>query len=410
MVKLSLAELAAREGADLRQLENDIASGRVIPLKHKGNEHAVLLGYNLSTKLNTNLGVNLASPLEQELQKVRVAELHGTDTVMDLSTKDTNQTLQAILDYSSVPVGTVPIYNCSDATSDEPFLKAIEDHVKIGASFLTIHAAITQEGAKLALRKRITKIVSRGGGILARYMSETGKENPLLRNFDQILDIMSGTGCALSIGDSLRPGCLADSMDEAMLLEMKVQGDLVLRSRERKVPVFCEGPGHMPFDKIDECMKLQKKVQHNAPYYVLGPLVTDRAMPYDHINAAIGATQAAISGVEFLCVLTPSEHWSLPNLEQIRDGVIAFKIAATAADVVKKRKGFMEKENEMAKARFNLDWTTQNKLSIPQVPVNVKDKAPCTMCLALCPMAASRKISEKEMAKIHATHSPQVKK
>ncbi len=397
MDSFTLRELAEKERLPLVKLRDGIGKGIIVVLKHKDNQNACAIGTGCYTKVNMNLGVSMASPLELELRKLRVCEGLGTDTVMDLSTKDTVRTLKTMLEHAQVPVGTVPIYGCLDA-GEEEFLKAIENHVKAGASFITVHAAITRKGAGLAIRRRITKIVSRGGAILAKYMEDNEKENPLYTNIEHIIGMMKGTGCAMSVGDALRPGCLADAMDKAMLLEMRVQAEIVDKCRAQKVPVFCEGPGHMPFDRIAECMRLQKRVQKGAPYYVLGPLVTDVALGYDHINAAIGATAAAIAGVDFLCGLTPSEHYALPTLEDVRQGIIAFKIAAHAADVVKKPQA-MKRDNEMSRARFKLDWKTQEKLAITgfKLPceLGLKDSAPCSMCLSLCPMNIIGKMKKK---------------
>ncbi|MFH1443582.1 MAG: phosphomethylpyrimidine synthase ThiC [Candidatus Micrarchaeota archaeon] len=380
----NLKLLAEREEIGAAFLEREIREGRAVVLKHKDDPAAVLLGAGVSTKLNTNLGISLASDLQLELEKLRVAEHHGTDTVMDLSTNKTHWTLERMVEASRVPVGTVPIYGAFANPTEDGFLNEIAAHIKLGASYCTIHAAITREGSRQAI-KRVTKIVSRGGGILAAYMQENDCENPLYTNFDYILELFKDTGVAISLGDALRPGCLADANDQAQLMELKVQGELVLRARKAGVPVFCEGPGHMPMDTIAENAALQKRICHGAPYYVLGPLVTDTALGYDHINAAIGAAIAAQAGVEFLCVLTPQEHYSLPTLEGIRDGVIAYRIAAHSADLLRK-KGLWEQNRQMSQARFDLNWTEQNRHSITRIPVETKDHQPCSMCLGLCPM------------------------
>ncbi|MBI5036706.1 phosphomethylpyrimidine synthase ThiC [Candidatus Micrarchaeota archaeon] len=376
-----MKELAEREGIDAKALEQELKAGRAVVLKHAKNP--IVLNRFCSTKINANLGTSMQSSPEAELKKASVAIEHGTDTIMDLSTRDTVHSLKRIISASRVPVGSVPIYSCFPSPTEDDFLKAIEAHAKAGASFVTVHSAITRGSAEKAMN-RITKIVSRGGGIIAKYMKENSAENPLYRNFDKVLEICKNADCAISLGDALRAGSLADANDEAMLAELKLQGEQVLKARKEGVQVFCEGPGHMPFDTIAKNVALQKEWCHYAPYYVLGPLVTDRALGYDHLNAAIGATAAAVAGAEFLCAVTPSEHFALPTVEDIKEGVIAFKIAAHAADVVKL--GRREKDDEMSRARYALDWRKQEELSITKKKINCASNKPCTMCGELCPM------------------------
>ncbi len=378
-----MRELAKKEGIEAKALEEELASGRAVVLKHGKNP--VALNRLCRTKINTNLGLSMQGSLETELKKLEVAVEYGTDAVMDLSTRDGTSSLKAMVLHSSVPVGSVPIYSCYPAPSEEDFLKAVEEHVRLGASFITVHSAITRESAGKALKNRITRIVSRGGGILAKYMNENNAENPLYKNFEQVLDICRDGDCAISLGDALRPGCLADANDEAMLLELKLQGEQVLQARKKGVQVFCEGPGHMPYGAIAANAALQKKLCHGAPYYVLGPLVTDRALGYDHLNAAIGATAAAVAGAEFLCAVTPSEHFALPSIDDIRDGVIAFKIAAHAADVVK-FPHLRKQDDEMSRARYALDWKRQEALSLTGKKIHCSAGKPCSMCGELCPM------------------------
>jgi len=392
---LDLKELAEREGADWRALEKECDAGRAVILEHMGKP-AVALSRLCSTKINTNLGISAGNGVRGEMRKLRIAEKHGTDTVMDLSICDTDSTLREFLIHSKVPVGTVPIYRCEPETcADEDFLKAIESHARIGASFMTIHAAMKKRAAEFAIRKRVTKIVSRGGGILAQYMLEKKCENPLYRNFDSILDMLRGTEIGISLGDALRPGCIADANDRAQVSELRVQGELVLRARKAGVQVFCEGPGHMPLGTIVANVKLQKKLCHGAPYYVLGPLVTDSGLGYDHISAAVGATIAAHAGVEFLCALTPSEHYALPDEDDIREGVVAFKIAAHAADVARGRKEALSRDLALSRARFGLDWRTQEQLSVTGKKVCAGNGAPCSMCLGTCPMKRMAKFASR---------------
>jgi phosphomethylpyrimidine synthase len=384
---MDLKGAAEAEGVDARKLERELEAGRAVVLSQEGKK-PVVLSRLCRTKINTNLGISSEGRIGEEMEKLRIAEYHGTDTVMDLSTKNTQGTLKRFIRRSSVPVGTVPIYSCYPNPTGEDFLKAIEAHVKAGASFLTIHAAFRKQALRPAL-KRVTKIVSRGGGILAKHMAENGCENPLYANFGYILEMLRGTDVAISLGDALRPGCLSDANDKAQLMELKTQGELVLEARKAGVQVFCEGPGHMPLDTIVENVRLQKRICHGAPYYVLGPLVTDIALGYDHMNAAIGAAIAAAAGVEFLCALTPSEHYALPTLEDVREGVVAFRIAAHAADICKFSRTSAT-DRELSKARFRLDWTKQQELSITRKKIDVKDNAPCSMCRELCPMNMMR--------------------
>ncbi|MFA6036206.1 MAG: phosphomethylpyrimidine synthase ThiC, partial [Candidatus Micrarchaeia archaeon] len=260
--------LAAREHLPLATFKRRVASGQIVIFKHQSNPAACAVGAGCTTKVNTNLGASMSSPLSAELEKIRVAEHHGADTIMDLSTRDGPANLRSSIAHSKIPVGAVPIYTCFGHPDEDAFIRQVEAYAKTGAAYLTIHSAALRQGVEYA-KKRVTKIVSRGGGIIAKYMHDTGKENPLYTNYDSILDIMKDANCVISLGDALRPGSLADSNDKAQLHELKVQGELVLRARKAGVQVFCEGPGHMPLHTIADNMRLQKKVCHNAPYYVL---------------------------------------------------------------------------------------------------------------------------------------------
>ena len=374
-------------------LASGIKSGKVVALKHKQNERALLIGAGCSTKINTNLGVSLSSPLKTELRKLDAAVRAGADTVMDLSTRDTNETLRTIIKHSPVPVGSVPIYSCFNTTDSNKLFQAIGDHIKLGASFLTIHAALTRRGLALS-RKRVLGIVSRGGCLLSRFMVDTGEENPLYKEFDYILELFKGAGCGLSIGDALRPGALADANDAAQLLELRLQRGLVKRCLGARVPVFCEGPGHMPLPTIAANIKLQKKLCYGVPYYVLGPLVTDIGVGYDHITAAMGGAIAGSSGADFLCVVTPTEHYSLPTEHDIYEGTIVTKLAAHAADVAK-YKWAAEQDLQMSRARSALDWPKQSKLSLAKLKIKLPKNAPCTMCGDLCAILKMNQLTKK---------------
>lgn len=366
-------------------------TGQVVALKHKDNTHACFIGLGCRTKINTNLGVSLSSPLKTELRKLNSAISAGADSVMDLSTRDTNETLRAIIKHSSIPVGSVPIYSCFRAESPDKFMNAIRDHLNIGASFLTIHAALTKQGLVLS-KKRVLGIVSRGGCLISRYMSQTGEENPLYTDFDYVLEMFKGTGAGLSIGDALRPGALADANDAAQLLELRLQRELVKKCLAARVPVFCEGPGHMPLQTINANIRLQKKLCYGVPYYVLGPLVTDLGVGYDHITAAMGGAIAASSGADFLCVVTPAEHMSLPTEQDIRDGTLATKLAAHAADISKYGSSESVPDLSMSRARAALDWKAQTSLSFAKPNIRLKKDAPCAMCGDLCAILQMRKL------------------
>lgn len=377
---MGLRKLASAEGIRPEKLKRALAANHVVVLYHK-NKPALLLGEGCSTKINTNIGVSLHSPFETEIAKLHAAVECGTDTLMDLSTVNTLHSLRTIIKHSSVPVGSVPIYNCSNSTNEDEFINAVAEHISLGASFVTLHAAITKRNLALS-KKRVLPIVSRGGSFIAKYILKTGKENPLYKNFDYLLELMRGTGCAISLGDALRPGAISDAHDAAQLAELRTQSMLVKKCLQKKIPVFCEGPGHMSLDKIGKDVTLQKKLCYGVPYYTLGPLVTDIALGYDHISAAIGGALAAAAGVDFLCVVTPSEHLSLPTECDIREGVIATKLAAHAGDIVKLKK--TSRDLSLSKARAALDWKRQLRFSLTKPNIKIKKGSPCSMCDKLC--------------------------
>lgn len=388
------AALAAREHLPPATFRQRVTAGSIVIFKHRDKPAACAVGAGCKTKVNTNLGASLTSPLEAEFEKIKAAEHHGADTIMDLSTRNGVENLKASIAHSNIPVGAVPIYSCFGHPDEDAFVRQAEQYAKAGAAYLTIHAAALRQGVAYA-KKRVTKIVSRGGGIIAKYMHDTGKENPLYKNFDSILDIMRDANCVISLGDALRPGSLADANDKAQLHELKVQGELVLRARKAGVQVFCEGPGHMPLHTIADNMRLQKRVCHGAPYYVLGPLTTDRALGDDDVCGAVGGAIASAAGADFLCVVTPQEHYSLPTLEGVRDGTIATKIAAHSGDYVK-LPWVRELDLKMSEARFALDWTKQMRYSVTKRKVEARDHAPCSMCLGLCPMNLLDHITKEE--------------
>ncbi len=367
-------EVVARdEGLDPGVVMDSIASGKVVIPANPAHLslHPVGIGAGLTVKVNVNLGRSTStSCLADELDKVRVALKYGADAVMDLSTgPDVDDVRGAVLHACSAPVGTVPIYQAAEAVEDfadlpvDAFFDVVELQAQQGVDFMTIHAGTLRAHLPLA-RKRSIGIVSRGGALIARWMDRNQRENPYFEYFDRVLDIAARHDITLSLGDGLRPGCLADASDAAQFAELSTLGDLARRSWARDVQVMIEGPGHVPFNQIADNILRQKTVCSGAPFYVLGPLVTDIAAGYDHISGAIGATMAAVAGADFLCYVTPKEHLGLPDVEDVRAGVIAFKIAAHAADVARGHPGARDRDDAMARARYGFDWEGQFALAL----------------------------------------------
>lgn len=363
VVTSAMKRIARDERVDAERVRNGVAKGRIVILEKRGR--ACGIGAGLRTKVNANVGTSTDfAKLDEELRKVKAAVDAGTDTVMDLSTGgNLENVLKRIIKVSSVPVGTVPVYSAfvnsfrkGELPSEEEILKSVERHIELGADFVTVHAAMKRKGVDLT-KSRIMRMVSRGGCMLAAWMIKNDKENPLYTNFDYLLELAEERDVALSLGDALRPGCLNDSTDKAQMHELITQGELVRRAHEKNISVICEGPGHVPLDKIEANVKLEKKICSGAPFYVLGPLVTDIAVGYDHITSAIGGAIAAAAGADFLCVVTPSEHVALPRVEDVAEGVVAARIAAHAADIAKRMDN--ESDLEMSKARADLDWRKQ---------------------------------------------------
>jgi len=361
------------------------------------------IGKGLRVKINANIGTSPDnSNLNEEIKKLNTAVKYGADTVMDLSIgANLGKIRKTILDKSPIPVGTVPIYeiaaNAREKKNDflkfdiTEILDSLEAQAKAGVDFFTIHAGVTRNNlAKLKERKRYLGVVSRGGAILSCWMNRYRRENPFFEHFDRILDIASKYDVTLSLGDGLRPGSILDANDNAQFAELKVLGELARRSRRKNVQVIIEGPGHVPLNKIRENILLEKKLCAGAPFYVLGPLVTDIASGYDHINASIGAALAASYGADFLCFVTGSEHLRLPSVEDVKQGVIASKIAAHAADITKNIPSAIEWDKQMSMARRKRDWKKQIKLSIdPERAAYLRtmSKPPkdvCTMCGDYC--------------------------
>ena len=401
--------VAQRENLPPDLIRDEVARGRmIIPANiNHTNLEPMAIGIASRCKVNANIGASPnSSDMAEEVAKLELAVKYGADTVMDLSTGGGNldEIRTAIINASSVPIGTVPVYpalervhgSVENLTADD-FLHVIETHAKQGVDYQTIHAGLLIEHLPL-VRSRVTGIVSRGGGILAKWMLHHHKQNPLYTHFDDIIEIFKRYDVSFSLGDSLRPGCQHDASDEAQLAELKTLGQLTRRAWEHDVQVMVEGPGHVPMDQIEFNVKKQMEECSEAPFYVLGPLVTDIAPGYDHITSAIGAAIAGWHGTAMLCYVTPKEHLGLPNAEDVREGLIAYKIAAHAADIARHRHGARDRDDQLSEARYNFDWNRQFELSLDPdrareyhdetLPADIYKTAEfCSMCgPKFCPM------------------------
>ena len=367
-----MSYVAKIEGIGENLVMDEVAKGSIIipaNVNHT-NLKPMGIGRKLKTKINANIGnSSLSSDICAELRKLEICLEFGADTVMDLSTDgDLDAIRSAIIEHSSVPVGTVPMYEilkeAKEVTNitNELILSVLEKQARQGVSYFTIHAGFLREFLPL-VKKRKMGIVSRGGSLSASYMSKLNRQNPFYEIFDQILEICAKYDVSLSLGDGLRPGCLYDATDEAQLSELKVLGELTLRAWQKDVQVMIEGPGHVPLSQIEYNMKIEQELCHDAPFYVLGPLVSDIGAGYDHITSAIGGTMAAYHGASMLCYVTQKEHLGLPNENDVREGIVAHKIAAHAADVALGKAGAIEKDHAMSDARYAFDWNKQFELS-----------------------------------------------
>ena len=367
-----MSYVAKIEGVSENLVMDEVAKGSIIIPANVNhiNLKPMGIGRKLKTKVNANIGnSSLSSDICAELRKLEICLEFGADTVMDLSTDgDLDAIRSAIIEHSSVPVGTVPMYEilkeAKEVTNitNELILSVLEKQAKQGVSYFTIHAGFLREFLPL-VKKRKMGIVSRGGSLSASYMSKLNRQNPFYEIFDQILEICAKYDVSLSLGDGLRPGCLYDATDEAQLSELKVLGELTLRAWQKNVQVMIEGPGHVPLSQIEYNMKIEQELCHDAPFYVLGPLVSDIGAGYDHITSAIGGTMAAYHGASMLCYVTQKEHLGLPNENDVREGIVAHKIAAHAADVALGKAGAIEKDHAMSDARYAFDWNKQFELS-----------------------------------------------
>jgi len=410
-----MRKVAKEEGLDPELIRDGIARGEVIiPKNIKHNlAQPKAIGKGTKTKVNTNIGTSTDYvDLDYELKKLKIAQEAGTDTVMDLSTGgDLDMIRQTILKSCRLPLGTVPVYQAAVETIAETgalvkmkpdkIFEVIERQAEDGVDFVTVHCGLTRETLeRLKGEGRITDIVSRGGAFLTTWMVANDRENPLYEQYDRLLEIAKRYDLTLSLGDSLRPGCLADSTDRAQIQELILLGELAKRAWEAEVQVMIEGPGHIPFSEVKVNVLLEKKLCHNAPFYVLGPVVTDVAPGYDHITSAIGGAYAASSGADFLCYVTPGEHLRLPTLEDVKEGVMATRIAAHVGDIAKGVKGAMEWDNRIATSRKKRDWEKQIKLALdPELARKMRQESKprvsdvCSMCGEYCAL----KIVEKAL-------------
>ena len=403
-----MKKVAEKEGVSPEFIREGLAAGNiVISLNNRHDWIEPLgIGKGLTTKVNSNIGTSLDTcNLPAELEKVDVSVEAGADTVMDLSTGgDLDFVRKEVLKRSAIPVGTVPIYQVGseyqrkgkafhECTGDDMF-EAIERNGEDGVDFITVHCGVTIETVERVRKEgRVMGVVSRGGSLLVDWMRKNNKENPLYEEFDRLIEIAKKYDMTLSLGDGFRPGCLADATDRGQVQETIILGELTERAWKEGVQVMIEGPGHVPINQIEANITLQKRLCHNAPFYVLGPLVTDIAAGYDHITCAIGGAIAATAGADFLCYVTPSEHLRLPNTDDVREGIMATRIAAHAADIGKGIKGAMERDNLMAKMRKAFDWEGMYKYALDPKKARTmrgqdlpSDSEVCTMCSELCAM------------------------
>ncbi len=409
--------VANAEELDPKLILSEVARGRmIIPanVNHLSLE-PMAIGIAARCKINSNIGASsLASNPDEEVKKVKISIKYGADTIMDLSTcNNVYEVRQAVIEHSTVPIGTVPMYQIvQQAKEQDPknitkddILRVLEEQAAQGVSYFTIHAGFLLRFMP-EIAKRKMGIVSRGGSLVAAWMLHHHKENPFYEAFDEILEICRKHDVSLSLGDSLRPGCLADASDAAQLGELGVLGELTLRAWEKDVQVMIEGPGHVPLNQVEYNMKIERHLCHDAPFYILGPLVTDISPGYDHISSAIGACVGGWHGASMLCYVTPKEHLGLPNAEDVRNGIIAYKIAAHAADIARGRKNARNIDDKMSDARYNFDWNTQFSLALDPdrakefhdetLPQDVfKEAEFCSMCgPKFCSYKITRNIEE----------------
>jgi len=420
IISSQMETVAGYEGLEPELIRQGVASGTIVIPANANHKNLTPcgIGLGLKTKVNANIGASADfGDVGTELSKLQVALDAGADAVMDLSTGgDISAIRQAVIAASPICIGTVPLYQAGikaikdygtmvDMTVDDLFA-AIEDHCRDGVDFITVHCGITQESIRrLKQQGRITDVVSRGGSFLIGWMIHNNKENPLYEYYNRLLDITRKYDVTLSLGDGMRPGCLADATDRSQIEELLTLGELVDQARKGGVQAMVEGPGHVPLNQIVTNVQLQKSVCKGAPFYVLGPLVTDIGAGYDHITAAIGGAIAASAGADFLCYVTPTEHLSIPDADDVKEGIMASRIAAHAADITKGVKGAMEWDRKMATARKQLDWEEQIRLTLdPELARRVHNKhktasEACSMCGPYCAMEIMSKYLGKTVPK-----------
>lgn len=409
-----MKDVLADEPISQEQLLTRMSDGQlVIPAnKNHVNLRGIGIGTGLRTKVNVNLGVSQdCCNLDVELRKVQDAVALKADAIMDLSTfGDTSQFRKKVVAMTPVMIGTVPVYDAlatigsplTDITVDQ-FFDTVEQHAEDGVDFMTIHAGLNRVTVeRIHKNPRLTHVVSRGGSILLEWMITNDQENPFYQHYDRLLEICKRYDITLSLGDGLRPGCLKDATDAPQIQELIILGELTKAAWEQNVQVMIEGPGHVPLNEVVANMQLQKKLCHGAPFYVLGPLVTDVAPGYDHITSAIGGALAASHGADFLCYVTPAEHLRLPDNQDVREGIVAARIAAHAADIAKGHTGAIEWDHNMSQARRDLDWPRMLELAIdPEKATSYResslphDESVCTMCGDMCAVKRSRDLLDK---------------
>ncbi len=416
MVTEEMEFVSRRENLSPELIREEVARGRlIIPanIRHT-NLEPMCIGVASTCKVNSNIGNSaVTSEVEQELEKLRYSVKYGADTVMDLSTGgDIPRIREAIINHSPVPIGTVPLYEALTRVDGRiadltwPIMRdVIVEQAEQGVDYMTIHAGVLIQYVPMAV-KRVTGIVSRGGSLLAEWMVTHHRQNMLYENFDELCEIFQKYDVSFSLGDGLRPGSIADASDEAQFAELKTLGELTKKAWEYDVQVMIEGPGHIPMDQIKMQVDMEKEMCYEAPFYTLGPLVTDFAPGYDHITSAIGAAMIGWHGAAMLCYVTPKEHLGLPNREDVKQGLIAYKIAAHAADIARHRPGARERDDELSKARFEFDWNRQFELSLdPETARSMHDETLpeegykearfCSMCgPSFCSMNISSRVSE----------------
>jgi len=420
IITKQMQEVANMENKPVEEIRALLAKGHICIPANKNHKSLAAsgVGSGLRTKINVNLGISgdLCGYLPEQ-EKVRTAIEMKADAIMDLSSYGLTKSFREwLIAESPVMIGTVPMYDVigyldkelKDITANE-FLHVVEAHARDGVDFVTIHAGLNRRTAeRFRMNPRLTNLVSRGGSLLYVWMELTGQENPFYEHFDRLCDICAKYDVTLSLGDACRPGSIADATDASQIEELITLGELTKRAWAKNVQVMVEGPGHMNLNEIAANMQLQKKLCHNAPFYVLGPLVTDVAPGYDHITSAIGGAIAAANGADFLCYVTPAEHLRLPDLEDMKEGIIASRIAAHAADLAKGLPGAQDWDNAMSKARQEIDWEKMYSLAMDPAKARKmhestqpKDQHTCTMCGNLCAMRNMNQIMAGETVRLH---------